>query len=184
MGHLSEAAAMLPYLTAAGHYKYGQESLPLYISEMKELEWTAPPMYESFKQGCFVARRSPGAHNAVSPDIILEQTYNADAKEDSGLEGIAENPNARMKWVLTKPIGAEMSAKLKDMLKLHSTTLLHHHESGSANIVRDLQLVENAQASMQWYPFSTDAESLMNIIDETNAKPSVQKHLTDVNEIL
>ena len=30
MGHLCESARMLPYLTAAGHYKYGQQSLPLY----------------------------------------------------------------------------------------------------------------------------------------------------------
>lgn len=36
-GHLSESAKMLPYLTAAGHYKYGQQSLPIYIHEMKEL---------------------------------------------------------------------------------------------------------------------------------------------------
>ena len=41
LGHLCESAKMLPYLTAAGHYKYEQESLPLYIHEMKTLEWTA-----------------------------------------------------------------------------------------------------------------------------------------------
>ena len=37
MGHLCEAGKMLPYLTAAGHFKYGQQSLPLYLAEMKSL---------------------------------------------------------------------------------------------------------------------------------------------------
>jgi len=36
----------------------------------------------------FVGRRATGAHNAVSPDMLLEQTYDADAKEQSGLDGI------------------------------------------------------------------------------------------------
>ena len=56
-----------------------------------------PVIYESLKQGYFVARRSSGSHNAVSPDMILEQTYNADSKEASGLYRITENPAARMK---------------------------------------------------------------------------------------
>ena len=30
-GHLSESGKMLPYLTAAGHYKYGQQSLTIYL---------------------------------------------------------------------------------------------------------------------------------------------------------
>ena len=37
MGYLCESTLMLPFLTAAGHYKYGQQSLPLYLSEMKKL---------------------------------------------------------------------------------------------------------------------------------------------------
>ena len=41
-----------------------------------------------------------GNHNGVSPD--MKQTYNADAKESSGLNGL--NLAARMKWVYTKPL--------------------------------------------------------------------------------
>jgi len=32
-------------------------------------------------RGAFIGRRDTGAHNAVSPDMLLEQTYNADAKK-------------------------------------------------------------------------------------------------------
>ena len=31
VGHLSESGNMLPYLTAASHYKYGQQSLTIYL---------------------------------------------------------------------------------------------------------------------------------------------------------
>ncbi len=110
MGHLCESARMLPYLTAAGHFKYGQQSLPLYLSEMKKLPITAPEVHTALMHGAFVGRRAAGTHNAVSPDMLLEQTYNADAKEQSGLDGITLNEAARTKWIYTKPITAAISA--------------------------------------------------------------------------
>ena len=85
---------MLPHLAAAGHYTYGQQSLPLYLAEMKNLPETAPEVHEALMAGAFVGRRSDGKHNSVSPDMLLEQTYNADAKEASGLDGIMLNPAA------------------------------------------------------------------------------------------
>lgn len=98
-GDLCESARMLPYLTAAGHYKYGQQSLRLYLSEMNKLPETAPEAHEALMAGAFVGRIADGNHNGVSPDMLLEQTYNADAKEASGLDGITLNRAARMKWV-------------------------------------------------------------------------------------
>ena len=50
-GHLCEAALMLPYLTAAGHYKYGQQSLPIYIQEMRNLETEVPEVHAALKKG-------------------------------------------------------------------------------------------------------------------------------------
>ena len=72
---------MLPYVTAAGHYKYEQQFLPLYLDEMKNLPETAPDVHEAPMAGAFVGRRADGKHNCVSPDMLLEQTYNADAKK-------------------------------------------------------------------------------------------------------
>ena len=134
LGHLSETAKMLPYLTAAGHYKYGQQSLPLYLYEMKQLQETAPEVHQSFMQGAFVGRRCEGSHNGVSPDMLLEQTYNADAKEASGLDGIAIKPEARTKWVYTKPITAAVSSRLKTMLHLQPENDILHHEGGQTRI--------------------------------------------------
>ena len=68
--------------------------------------------------GAFVGRRSDGYHNAVSPDMLLEQTYNADAKEKSGLDAITTNEAMRSKWVYTKHITSAASTQLKSMLHL------------------------------------------------------------------
>ena len=56
--------------------------------------------------GAFVGRRADGRHNFVSLDMLLEQTYNADPKEESGLGGITSNEASRTKWVYTKSITA------------------------------------------------------------------------------
>jgi hypothetical protein len=54
MGHLCESAKMLPYLTSAGHYKYGQQSMPLYLAEMKKLPNTAPEVHAALMKGAFI----------------------------------------------------------------------------------------------------------------------------------
>ena len=97
MGHLCESARMLPYLTAAGHYKYSQHFLPLYLSDMKRLPDTAPDVHRMILNGAFAGRRADGHHNGVSPDMLLEQTYNAYAKEKRGFDGITPNIAARTK---------------------------------------------------------------------------------------
>ena len=85
-----------PYLTVAGHYKYGQQSLPHYLFEMKNLSDTVSYVHQMI-YGAFVGRRADGHHNAVSSDsdMFLEQIYNADAKETSDFDDITFNTTAR-----------------------------------------------------------------------------------------
>ena len=59
---------------------------------MATLPESAPEVHTAMMNGCFVGRRSAGSHNAVSPDMLLEQTYNANAKESSGLGGLTVKP--------------------------------------------------------------------------------------------
>ena len=54
-GHLLESAQILPYLAAAGHYKYGLQSLPQYIVEMKKSQ----ELHDALMKGIFVGRRFP-----------------------------------------------------------------------------------------------------------------------------
>lgn len=182
-GYLSESAKMLPYLTAAGHFKYGQQSLPYYLQEMKQLEQIAPEVHNAFMSGSFVARRSDGQHNAVSPDMLLEQTYNADAKESSGLTGITSNSKACAKWVYTKAVTAQISSKLKDMLHLSPETENPHHEAGTAQVSRESELVINLMTAAETNPFTVDSNHLINIVTGEHALANVQHDLTHVQQI-
>ena len=110
---------------------------------MKQLVTIAPSVHNSFVQGNFVARRADGCHNAVSPDMLLEQTYNVDAKESSGLGGVTMNESARTKWVYTKPLTAAASFQLKSMLDMNHETQNPHHDSGKARVIKDANLVLN-----------------------------------------
>ncbi|KAL7370485.1 hypothetical protein ABVT39_002010 [Epinephelus coioides] len=72
-GNLCESARMLHYFTAAGHHRYGQQSLPLYLAEIKKLPDTAPEVHEALMAGVFVGRQADGNHNSASLDMLLEQ---------------------------------------------------------------------------------------------------------------
>uniref|UniRef100_A0A8C1J6Z7 Uncharacterized protein n=1 Tax=Cyprinus carpio TaxID=7962 RepID=A0A8C1J6Z7_CYPCA len=48
--HLAEVEKMLPYLVAAGHYKY-VSCLPHYLEAMRSLPTLAPNIYREFKDG-------------------------------------------------------------------------------------------------------------------------------------
>jgi hypothetical protein len=181
-GYLSEAAKMLPFLTAAGHHKYGQQSLPLYLKEMKELPSKAPIVHAAMMAGGFVGRRTEGSHNSVSPDMLLEQTYNADAKEESGLDGITLNEAARTKWVYTKPITAAISAQVKEMLHVTPGTE-RHHDSGETKVNRHKNLVANVKEAVETNPFKASLTYLMNISTGVIANENVQHHLTNVEAI-
>ena len=173
---------MLPFLTAAGHYKYGQQSLPLYLHEMKQLPDTAPEVHRAFVRGAFVSRRCEGHHNAVSPDMLLEQTYNADAKEVSGLQGITRKKAARTKWVYTKSVTAAVSNQLKAMLHLNSETDNPHHEAGETRVKRDAEMVNHVMA-IDINPFQITSKHLININSGQNADPEVHHDLTNVENI-
>ena len=67
--------------------------------------------------------------------MLLEQTFNADAKEDGGLFGITMNAAARCKWMYTKPITADVSSRLMGMLHLNSEIDNPHHEAGLSRVL-------------------------------------------------
>jgi len=66
---------MLPFLAAAGHYKYGQQSLPLYLSEMKRLPQTVPEVHEAMLIGDWptIARALP--YGWAYDDRTYKHTY-------------------------------------------------------------------------------------------------------------
>jgi len=95
LDYLDQAGKMLPYIVAAGHHKYGIY-LSLHLQEMKKLPHTAPEVHDRLLHGAFTVRRADGKHNGVSPDMVLEQTYNAEVKQKQGLCGITMKPKTHV----------------------------------------------------------------------------------------
>ena len=178
--YLSALGDILPYLVAARHFNYSY-SLPLYIREMKKLADTAPEVYKQFTDGKFVVRRSNGQGNAVSPDLALEQTYNKDVKEKSGLSGITLNDAARNKWIYTKPALSACSSKYKDMIGMSSTTSSHHHKhEGKASKVQEAVKVIGSEVIN---PFQHNSQELVNIVTGEKASKEAQRDLTSLEKI-
>ena len=65
--------------------------------------------------------KSRWSPQGVSPDMLLEQTYNADAKDKTSIDGITLNFAARTIWVYTKPVTAAVSTQLETMLHIHTS---------------------------------------------------------------
>ena len=150
----------------------------------KELRVTAPEVHEAFLTGNFVCRRTDGCHNAVSPDMLLEQIYNADVKEESGLGGVTTNPSAHTKWVYTKCLTSAVSSQLKTMLHLHSQNRYIHHKVGQGRIAKGAEMVINVMASVEYNPFTTSPKNLINIATGQHADSEVEQNLINILKIL
>lgn len=186
--YLDQAGNMLPYLVAAGHHKYGVY-LSLHLKEMRNLQEAAPDVLANFLRGEFTVRRTRGRHNGVSPDMILEQTYNAEVKQKQRLCGITLTPKAQTKWLYTKPITAAIAGKLKRMLKLDPIPEITspHHEAGASQVKKDLLAVQRGLqvvATKMVNPFQDPAtHELICISTGVRASQETQKDLCHVKEI-
>ena len=112
--------------------------------------------------------------------MILEQTYNADAKEVCGLDGITTNEAARNKWVYTKLITSAISAQLRGMLHLDQEP----SSDSQAQRHKDSRLLMLMLCAVKTDPFkSIDSPELINIQTGVIAAPGVQKDLTSIESI-
>ena len=107
---------------------------------MKTLQKKAPELHAALMNGVFAGSCAEGTHNSVSLDLLLGQTYNADTKEASSLDGIILNQSAQNKSVFTKPLTAAVSAELKSMLILHNSN--QHLESGQNRFMKDTEMAK------------------------------------------
>ena len=70
--HLQALLEMLPYLAASGHNHYTKSGL-VYLQQMSNLQDDHPCVYEHFKQGLHVVRRSDRHWAGLSSDLVIEQ---------------------------------------------------------------------------------------------------------------
>ena len=156
---------------------------------MSTLSQDAPYVFDCFANGEFTIRRADGNHNGVSPDMILEQTYNAEVKQKQGLCGITMKPDAQSKWLYTRPITATVSGKLKKMLHLTQESMLvsSHHEGGASQISKDkdpvqccLEIVLRKMVN----PFQeTPSNELICISTGAHCSPEAKQDLTNLKQM-
>ena len=62
---------MIPYFSAAGHWKYARESI-CYLRSMEKL---SGDIFHKFMKGEHVMRHQKGLWNGVWSDMMIETTY-------------------------------------------------------------------------------------------------------------
>ncbi|KAJ8416954.1 hypothetical protein AAFF_G00328320 [Aldrovandia affinis] len=160
--HMAEVEKMLPYLVAAGHYKY-VSCLPHYLEAMRSLPTLAPSIHREFKDGKFTVHQTEGRFNGVWTDMALEKTYNRDAKTKL-FTGISQQPAAMGKYLRALPVLTAVSEQTKAMAQLDMDDTKHHEDSNSqgtkeAESVRKITDVINNQMIN---PFSCEEQECIS----------------------
>ena len=82
--HLEAIQEALPIFAAAGHFNY-TKSAYLYQQTMNTLERTQPEVFQFFKSGGFVVRRSERHWAGIGCDLTIEQALMRSLKPRGGL---------------------------------------------------------------------------------------------------
>ena len=70
----------------------------VYLEDMRKLPEDAPTVYENFKAGKFVVKRTQGKCNGVNGDMCLEQTINRSQKIAGGIIGSTKRKQFVAQW--------------------------------------------------------------------------------------
>ena len=97
--HLEAFQQMLPLMAAYDHTNYTRWGI-VYLADMKNLQQTAPAVYNEFTSGNFGVKRTEGAFNQLLTDQALEH-INKLCKIAGDLVGITHNRPALDRWMLT-----------------------------------------------------------------------------------
>ena len=90
--HLNTIQSILPYFALFDCVNY-LRWCSLYVED--SLPETAPKIHQSFIEGKFVVKRTPGNFKAIAADQCLEQTINQSHKSSGGIIGITSWQNGR-----------------------------------------------------------------------------------------
>ena len=114
--HLQSLYEMLPYFAASGHRLY-LKSVHIYLQKMIKLPEQHPEVYQHFKEGLHVIRRSDRCWSGLSPDLVIEQCPMRSLKTTGGLtrsRGFSETQ--RLLWVSSMPACSEINNSMQPMM--------------------------------------------------------------------
>ena len=95
--HLQSIQAVLPLFASydrINYLRWGSVSL----EDIRKLPQDAPSVFENFKAGKFVVKRTEGQFTAVGADMCLEQTINRSQKSAGGIIGSTKRKQSVTQW--------------------------------------------------------------------------------------
>ena len=104
--HLQSVQAVLPLFAGCDRINYLSWG-SVYLEDMRKLAQDAPSVFENFKAGKFMVKRTEGQFTAVGADMCLEQTINRSQKSAGGIIGSTKRKQFVAQWEI---IHHEMSA--------------------------------------------------------------------------
>ena len=95
--HLQSVQAVLPLFARCDRINYLRWG-SVYLEDMRKLAQDAPSVFENFKAGKFVVKRTEGQFTAVGADMCLEQTINRSQKSAGGIIGSTKRKQSVTQW--------------------------------------------------------------------------------------
>lgn len=179
--HLHALSEMLPYLAAAGHYAY-TKSVQIYLQKMSNLKTTNEQLYDQFKKGLHVVRRSDRFWAGLSPDLVIEQTLMRSLKTTGGLtRGRGMTETQRNVWCMSSPVCAEVNQAMQQLTNVTFTTSEQHKDLSAARQNRDSKDVKKLIGFLKDKKPFEDQGSLRNIVTGIVADEKV--NVTQAKEI-
>lgn len=175
--HLEAFQQMLPLMAAYDHTNYTRWGI-VYLADMKNLQQTAPAVYNEFTSGNFGVKRTEGAFNQLPTDQALEH-INKLCKIAGGLVGITRNRPALDRWMLTCNDLAQIVDEISSHARRSKNKPTHSiKEVGHHRLQRDegdLKKIQQQLASFK--PFDIETTDLVCISTNDVASTEIKRDL-------
>ena len=123
---------LMPWIFALDHINYARW-LSVHIRDMSLIHAKHPAVFQQFKAGLFVARRTQQPFSSIALDQLHEQ-MNAQVKGDGGAIGLTENANALRRWMVAGPETARMVKEFEELIGISDQVERKRHHEQEASI--------------------------------------------------
>ncbi|KAJ8669425.1 hypothetical protein QAD02_000684 [Eretmocerus hayati] len=159
--------------------------LPLYYHDISTLKDYAPEVYEKFKQGKFVNKRTSINFTSVGYDHGLESSINLAQKSKSGTLGCTQNENYVTSWNLSYHEVLAICNYYRNLTNTKSENdgLRVHHESSpmiTDRIERQVTNIMKYIGSRGSNPFQDGTDPLINLATKEIATAEAIKSLLNI----
>ena len=163
--HLETIQESLPIFAAAGHFNYVKSSY-LYLQTMLDFAAKNSKVFQYFKSGGFVVRRSERHWAGLACDLTIEQVLLRSLKTTGGLtRGTGLSDVQRSIWLLSKPVCSKYSLQMEDNIGILHSASEQHKSIGKTRLKRDIEDTGKIMDRLQNVSPFDGVQSLMNTVN-------------------